>query len=169
VLADECFLLVRVGLPQKAGDLVVADADPPEQVLDAAGLVGDAEGVLDPLTDLVGVAEAAGGDLFLETLDLTGGELAGVALVVEGAEGSESLVAIDPKPFAQLRVTDPQEFGDLRPGLARGDRQDGGQPLVDSPVEAPLSPPLDLTTLLGGKDYRLHDHNHKSRAGGNRP
>src|SRR5262249_16993226 len=112
---DEGTLLVRVRLPQQAAHLGVADGDPPEQVLHPAGRVADAEGVLKPLTDLLGAAEAAGFDLVLELADLLGGELARVALVVQGTQGVEPLVAIDAKPFAQLAEADPQQAGDLFP------------------------------------------------------
>src|SRR4051794_40432326 len=109
VLVEELFLLVRVGLPQEASDLVVTDADAIEQILYAAGLVRHAEGVVNPLANLIGVAEAAGADLIFESLDLVGGELARVPLVVEGAEGVEPLVAIDAQPFTQLGQTHAQQ------------------------------------------------------------
>src|SRR4051812_27461373 len=41
-------------------------------------------------------------------------------------------------------------------GMLRGNRQDGGEALVDAPVKRPLAPPLDLPPLLRGQDYRFH-------------
>ena len=108
------------------------------------------------MADLVGVAEAARGDFVPESLDLMRGEFAGVALVAESAEGFESLVAEDAEPLAQLGEADPQEFGDLFPGFAGGDGQDGGEALVDTPVEGPLASPLHFLALLGSQDDRLH-------------
>ena len=70
VLPHELLLLLDVGLPEEAGDLVVAGPDPAEQVLDARDRVGHAEGRLDPGADLLGVVEHALGDLLLEPLDL---------------------------------------------------------------------------------------------------
>ena len=57
ILADERPLLVPVGLPEEAGDLVVAGADAVQQVLHPGGGVGDAELLLDPGPHLVGVVE----------------------------------------------------------------------------------------------------------------
>jgi hypothetical protein len=131
---------------------VVADADPPEQILDAAGRVADGEGLVNPVSDLVGVTEAAFGDLDLEPPDLVRGELAGVALVEEGAERVEPLVAEDAEPFAQLGEADAQQLGDLLTGLARGDGQDGGEALVDAPVEGLLAAAFDLLALLIGQE-----------------
>src|SRR6266404_5805035 len=105
---DEGVLFVRVCFPQEATHLVVADADPSEQILHPAGRIADTEGVLKPLANLIGVAEAAGADLLLELVHLPSGELARVALVVEDAQGVEPLVAIDPQPFAQLAEANPQ-------------------------------------------------------------
>src|SRR3954468_21786824 len=89
-------------LPQEARHVVIADANALEQVLDPGGGIADGEGGLDPVTDLVGVAEASRADFGLELLDLLRGKFAGVALVVDRAEGVEPCVAIDPEPFPQL-------------------------------------------------------------------
>ena len=91
-----------------------------------------------------------------ELFDLVRGEFAGVALVVEGAEGVEPLVAEDAEPFAQLAEADPQQLGDFFTGFARGDGQDGGEALVDTPVQGFLASPFDLLALLGGQDNRFH-------------
>src|SRR4029077_20399194 len=84
VVGDEVVLLVRVGLPQEAGHLVIAGADPIEQLLDPTRCVRGAESPLKPVSDLVRVAEPAGADFVLELLDLRGGQVARVALVVQG-------------------------------------------------------------------------------------
>jgi hypothetical protein len=95
---------------------------------DAMGLLGQEKfdkmvAFLHSPVGLVGAAETALGDLVLEPPDLVGGELAGVALVKEGAEGVEPLVAEDTEPFAQLGKADAQQLGDLFTGFARGDSQ----------------------------------------------
>src|SRR5262249_56978569 len=144
VLLGERLLRVRVGLPQKAGHLVVADADPPEQVLDAAGRVADACGLLYPVADLVGTAEAAPGDLVLEFLDLVRGEVSGVAFVKQSAERVEPVVAEDAEPLAPLGEADAQQLRDLLPGFARGDGQDGGEAVVDTTVQGLLAAAVHL-------------------------
>src|SRR4051812_36650227 len=110
---DEGTLLVRVCLPQEASHLVVADADAPEQILHPAGRVGDAESLPDPVADVIRITKAAGADFGLELIDLVRGKFARVALVVQGAEGVEALVAIDTKPFAQLAEADQQQLSDF--------------------------------------------------------
>src|SRR4051794_11548032 len=70
VLPHPPLLLLDVGLPEEAGDLVVAGPDPAEQVLDARGRVGHSEGRLDPGADLVGVVEHPRLDLLPDSLDL---------------------------------------------------------------------------------------------------
>ncbi len=82
---DEGVLFVRVCFPQEAAHLVVADADPPEQILHPGGRIADTEGVLKPLADLIGVAEAARADLLFELIHLVGAELARIALVMKSA------------------------------------------------------------------------------------
>src|SRR5262249_53282400 len=63
---EELLLLVRVGLPEEAGGLVVADADAVKQVTHAAVGVGDVERLGHPVGDLPCGQEAAGGDKGLE-------------------------------------------------------------------------------------------------------
>src|SRR3954462_11549638 len=92
VLPHELLLLLDVGLPEEAGDLVVAGPDPAEQVLDARGRVSHAEGRFDPGSDLVGVVEDPRLDLLPEPLDLGRSQAARVALVVQSAEFIEPLV-----------------------------------------------------------------------------
>src|SRR5262249_5669667 len=141
---DEGVLLVRVCLPQEAAHLVVTDADPPEQVLHPGGRIADTESVLKPLADLVGVAEAAGADLLFELVHLPGAELARVTLVVESTQGVEPFVAIDQKQFAEWAEADPQQVGDFLPAVALGNRQDGGEALVDASVKSFLAESFDL-------------------------
>ena len=156
ILPDERLLLVAVGLPEEAGDLVVAGADAAEQVLHAGGRVGDAEGLLDPGAHLVGVVEAPPGDLLLESLDLGGAEPTGIAPVVEGAECVQSLVAEDPQPLADLACRDARQFGDLFPGPSGIDPEDGRQPLVDATVLGSPSSFLDVVSLLISQADDLH-------------
>src|SRR5262249_1026214 len=60
-------------------------------------------------------------------------------------ERLQPLVAEDAEPLAQLAEADPQQLGDVLSGLARRDRQDGGQALVDAPVQAFLTAPFYST------------------------
>ena len=55
-----------------------------------------------PGADWLGVVERPRGDLLLEPLDPGGPEVARIALVVEGAELIEPLVAVDAEPLADL-------------------------------------------------------------------
>src|SRR5215216_3114255 len=153
---DEGALLIGVPFPQEARHLVVADADALEQVLDPGGGIADGEGGLNPVADLVGVAEAARADLGFELLDLLRGKFAGVALVVDRAEGVEPFVAKDPEPFAQLGKPDAQQRGGLSSGLARANRQDRGEALVHPPIEGPLASPFDFLLLRRCQLNRLH-------------
>src|SRR5262249_24288059 len=156
VLLDERLLPVRGGLPQEAGHLVVADTEPFQHVVDATGRVADAESRVNPVADLGGCAEAALCDFVLWQLDLVRGGMTGVALVMEGAEGIEPLVAEDAEPFTQLGKADAQQLGDLLTGFARGDRQDGGEALIDAPIQSLLPLPFDLLALLISQDNPLH-------------
>ena len=108
------------------------------------------------MANLVGVAEAAGADFGFELFDLVRGEFARIALVVEGAEGVEPLVAEDPEPFAQLAEADPQQVSGFFPAVALGDGQDGGEALVNAPVKGRLASSFDLPPLPGGQDNRFH-------------
>src|SRR5262245_54169584 len=118
VMGDELLLLVRIGLPQEASYLVIARADAAQQVLDATGGVPDPEHLLDPETDLIGVAEASRADLLLEALDLSGGEVARVAPVVQGAEGIEPAVAEQAQPLGELTHAAAEQIGNLETSLA---------------------------------------------------
>src|SRR5262249_32062988 len=118
VMGDELLLLVRVGLPQEPGHLVIAGADAAQQLLDATGGVQDTERFLDPEADLIGVAEASRADLVLEALDLSGGEVARVAPVVKGAEGIEAAVAEQAQPHGKLPHATAEQVRDLESGLA---------------------------------------------------
>src|SRR5947209_1147937 len=153
---DEGVLFVRVCFPQEAAHLVVADADPPEQILHPGGRIADTEGVLKPPANLIGVAEAAGADLLFELIHLVGAELARVALVVERAKSVESLVAIDAQPFAQLGEAHAQQMSGFFPAFALRNHQDGREALVDTPVMGALAASFDLPPLLGSQDNRFH-------------
>jgi hypothetical protein len=100
ILADERLLLLPVGLPEEAADLVVTGPDATQQRLDPALGVADLERLLDPVGDLADVVEASGLDLGLEALDLGATELTGVALVVECGEPIEPLGAVGADPYA---------------------------------------------------------------------
>ena len=156
VLPHPPLLLLDIGLPEEAGDLVVAGPDPAEQVLDARDRVGHAQGLLDPGADLLGVVEDPLGDLLLESLDLGGPEAARVALVVQGAESIEPLVAEDAEPLPDLAGRDPQQFGDLLSGSPVIAPEHRREPLVDPPVLG-VSPPIaDVLPLPGSQLDRLH-------------
>src|SRR3954452_18564603 len=157
-LHDHCQppLLLDIGLPAEARDLVVAAPDPAEQVLDGGDRVGHAQVVPDPGADLRGVVEEARGDLSLDPLDLGRAEAARIALVVQGAELIQPLVAEDPEPLADLAGRDSQEVGDLRSGPTVIAPEDRREPLVDPSVRG-LSPSLvDVLALLGSQPDRLH-------------
>src|SRR5947209_5754291 len=148
VLADELLLLLDVRLPEEAGDLVEAGPDPAEQVLDARGRVGHAEVRFDPVADLVGVVEDARLDLLPDSLDLGRSQAARVALVVQGAEFIEPLVAEDPEPLADLAGRDAHRSGDLLSGSPVIAPEDRREPPEDPPVLG-LSPSLaDVVPLL---------------------
>src|SRR5689334_12855178 len=153
---DEGLLFVRVCLPQEASHFVVTNANAFEQVLDAGGRITDRKGGGKPVTDLVGVAEAAGADFVLESLDLRRGKIARVALVMNRAEAFEPCVTKDTEPLAQLADADPQQFGDVFSGFARSNRQNGGQALVNAPVKTLLASAFDFLALLGSQRNRLH-------------
>jgi hypothetical protein len=130
VVGDELLLLVRVGLPQEAGHLVVAGAHAAQQALDAAGGVRDPERLLDPEADLIGVAEAPRADLLLKALDLSGGQVSWVAPVVKGAEGMEAAVAEQAQPLGELTYAAAEQVGDLEMGLAVGNPKNGREALL---------------------------------------
>src|SRR4051812_39075577 len=156
VLPHPSLLLLDVGLPEEAGDLVVAGPDPAEQVLQARDRVGHAEGRLDPGADLLGVVERPRGDLPLEALDLGGPEAARIALVVQGAEFVEPLVAEDAEPLADLAGRDPQEVGADFPASPLIDPEHGGEALEDPSVRG-VSPSLaDVLPLPEGQLDHLH-------------
>src|SRR3712207_5584610 len=142
--ADELLLFVRVGLPEEAGGLVVADADAVQQVPHTPRGIADAKGLLDPVADLLGGQEATGGDLGLESLDLSRSEFARVALMAEGTQGLQPLSAKEPEPLADLPFGDTEEFGGLVLGPALGNPQDSGESLGDSLVVGLATAAFDL-------------------------
>src|SRR5262245_36589847 len=156
VMGDELLLLVRVGLPPEAGHLVVAGADAAHQLLDATGGVQDTERFLDPEADLIGVAEATGADLLLETLNLSGGEVARVAPVVKGAEGIEAAVAEPAQPLGERTHAAAEQIGNLESGLAVGDPEHGGEAFVEALVVRLVAAALEFLALLRVEENRLH-------------
>jgi len=156
VLLDELFLLVGIGFPEEAGDLVVTDADAFEQLLDSTGRVADGERLLDPAANLIRVAKATGADFLFELCNLMSSKFTRITLVMESAESIESFIAIDTKPFAQLGEADPQQVSDFFPAFALGNGQDGSEALVDTPVEGPLASSFEFPPLLRAQDDRLH-------------
>src|SRR5262249_6753825 len=59
-------------------------------------------------------------------------------------------------PPPQRLAAAPRRRGAVLSGLARRDRQDGGQALVDAPVQAFLTAPFNCLALLGSQCNRLH-------------
>src|SRR5436305_8240624 len=95
-------------------------------------------------------------DFLPDSLDLGGPQATGVALVVQGAELIEPLVAQDPEPLTDLACRDAHQSGDLLSGSPVIAPEDRREPLVDPPVLG-LSPSLaDLFALLGSQLDRLH-------------
>lgn len=90
------------------------------------------EGLVDPVANLLGGEEAAGGDLSLESLDLGRSELAGIALMVEGTQSFQALGAVGSEPLADLSLGDAEQVGDLVLSLALVDPKNGGEPLGDA-------------------------------------
>src|SRR5439155_21245898 len=93
VFLDKRALLLRLGFPQETGHLVITHPVAVPQVLDAAGCIRDAEGLLNPEADLIRIAKAPRANLLLKLLDLCGGEVSRVAVVMESAEGFQATVA----------------------------------------------------------------------------
>src|SRR5512135_3449036 len=146
----------RSAFQKKAGDLVVVRPDAVQQVLHPRGGVADPEMLLDPGPHLLGVVEAPLGDLLLELLDLGGSQPTGVAVIVQGTQLVQALVAEDAEPVPDLAAGDAQQLGHLFPGASFVDPEEGGQPLEDAAVAGLPSPLLDLLTLLGTQHDGLH-------------
>src|SRR5512135_77940 len=158
ILADERLLLLPVGSPEEAADLVVAGPDATQQRLDPALGGVDMERLLDPGGDLADVVEASGLDLGLEALDLGATELTGVALVVERDEPIEPLGAVGADPLADLTWSDPEELGDplLRHPVVEPEQ--GAEAGEDPSVRDLLPAFLDLGSGSGVKgEGRTHD------------
>ena len=120
------------------------------------GCVPDPERLLDPEADLIGVAEAPRADLLLEALDLSGGEVPRVALVMQGAEGIEAAVAEQAQPLGELPHAAAEQVGDLETGLAVGDPEHGGEALVEALVVRLVAAALEFLSLLRVEVNRLH-------------
>src|SRR4028118_2389093 len=79
-----------------------------------------------------------------------------MALVVQGAEFLQPLVAEDTEPLPDLAGRDPQPFGDLLSGPPVIAPEHRREPLVDPPVRG-MSPSIaDVLPLLGSQPDRLH-------------
>src|SRR5262245_37265391 len=156
VVDDKLLLLVRISLPQEASYLVIARADAAQQALDATGGVPDREHLLDPEADLIEVAEASRADLLLEALDLSGGEVARVAPVVQGAEGSVAAVAVQAQPPGELPHAPAEQVRDLESGLAVGNPKHGGEAFVEALVLGLATAALEFLALLPVEVNRLH-------------
>src|SRR5262249_59796153 len=59
-------------------------------------------------------------------------------------------------PPPQRLAAAPRRRGAVLRAFARRDRQDGGQALVDAPVQAFLTAPFNCLALLGSQCNRLH-------------
>src|SRR5436305_9809445 len=95
-------------------------------------------------------------DFLPDSLDLGRSQAARVALVVQGAEFIEPLVAEDPEPLADLAGRDAHQSGDLLSGSPVIAPEDRREPLEDPPVLG-LSPSLaDVLPLLRSQLDRLH-------------
>src|SRR5512135_2783471 len=168
ILADERLLLLPVGLPEEAADLVVTGPDATQQRLDPALGVADLERLLDPGGDLADVVEASGLDFGLEALDLGATELPGVARVVERGEPIEPWGAVGADPLADLTRSDPEGLGDplLRHPVVEPEQ--GVEAGDDPAVRALLPAFLDLGTGSGVKgEGRTQDpaiRKHRNRA-----
>jgi hypothetical protein len=156
ILPHELLLLLDIGLPEEPRDLVIAGPGPAEQILDARDRVVHAPSLLHPGADLLGIVEHPRGDLLLEPLDLSRSEATRIALIVQGAELIQPLVAEDAEPLADLAGRDAHQSGDLLSGSPVIAPEHRREPLVDPPVLG-MSPAIaDVFPLLGSQLDRLH-------------
>jgi hypothetical protein len=89
-------------------------------------------------------------------LHLSGGEVARVAPVVQGAEGVKAEVAEQAQPLGQLPHAAAEQIGDLATGLAVSHPEHGREALVDAGVGGLVAAALEFLPLLRVKLYRLH-------------
>src|SRR5437763_1227237 len=68
---------------------------------------------LDPVAHLGGTAEAASGDLVLESVELRGRQSAGVTLVLQGAEGLQTLGPEEGDPVLDRPRANAEQVSDL--------------------------------------------------------
>src|SRR4051794_41086984 len=108
-IRHELLLLGPVRFPEETGHLVVAGADPMEQVPDTTIRVADLEGLFDPVPDLDGAVKPPGPDLVPQLLDLAGSQIPRIALVVQGGQCLQAPLAEQPDPLSDLA------FGDSEP------------------------------------------------------
>ena len=110
---EVCFLLVAVALEQEAADLMEAAADAVQELFGAAQRIGHAEGLLEIGADLAGAVEAAGVNFRLEVVDLRGGQVARIAVTMEGDQSVETARAKEPQPLAYGAWFDAEQLDDF--------------------------------------------------------
>ena len=107
------------------------------------------------MAELVRVAEASGADLRLELLELARRQVARVPLVVQRAKGLQPLVPQDREPVAELGQTDGQQRSDRFWGCAGRHGQDGGEALVNPPIQSPRASSFDGCPLRRSQGNRF--------------
>src|SRR3954470_23358881 len=91
VFGHELLLLAVVGLEEEGAGLVEGAPQTHQQLAHAGCREPSTEGSLDPVANLSGALEAPRGHLLFEQVELSSGQSAGVAFVLQGAEGIEAL------------------------------------------------------------------------------
>lgn len=110
---EVCFLLVAVALEQESADLMEAATDAVEELFGAAQRIGHSEGLLEIGADLAGAVEAAGVNFRLEVVDLRGGQVARIAMTMEGDQSGETARAKEPQPLAYRAWFDAEQLDDF--------------------------------------------------------
>jgi hypothetical protein len=113
VVVHERLLLVRIGLEEKAADLVKGAAQAMEELAHAALGKPSPEGLLDPVAHVGRRLETAGSDLPFEVVELRRLQSTQVAFVLQSTKGLQSAALVKLQPVADRAGTDPQEFGHL--------------------------------------------------------
>ena len=115
-----------------------ADAKEAAQTLEqfAHAALGEpsTEGFLDPIADLSGGLETPGGDLLLELVELGLGQSAGVALVLQSAEGLEALGPEESDPVVDRPRAHAEQVSDFLCRIVLVQPQQRRQTLVDARV-----------------------------------
>ena len=110
---EVCFLLIAVALEQEAADLMEAAADAVQELFGARERIGHTEGLLEVGADLAGAVEAAGVNFRLEVVDLRGGQVARIAVTMEGDQSVETARAKESQPLAYRALLDPEQLDDF--------------------------------------------------------